>query len=59
MIIMWVFIKFVLNFVYSTNKFDGFTNHQVNSKVQSEVWIMCIEKLFDLLILEVCEIWHH
>jgi hypothetical protein len=34
MIIMRVFIKFVLNFVCSTNKFDGFTNHQVNSKVQ-------------------------
>jgi hypothetical protein len=59
MIIMWVFIKFMLNFICSTNKFDGFTNHRVNSKVQWEVWIQCIRKLFDSLIPEVHEIWHH
>jgi hypothetical protein len=29
--IMQVFIKFVLNFIDSTNKFDGSSNHQMNS----------------------------
>jgi hypothetical protein len=29
--IMLVFIKFVLNFIGSTNKFDGSSNHPMNS----------------------------
>jgi hypothetical protein len=32
--VMLVFIKFVLNFICYTNKFNGSTNHPMKSKVQ-------------------------